>query len=112
MITLRNWLKTNEFHLEEPDATDLAECLDDGGFAAAHSVLDFSLWVGPNCVVRNTSAGTRTDSVDRYVCRSWPGHVEIADAGPDEDGMSRDEVSDLCFGGDCTRIALVNRENV
>lgn len=108
MITLRSWLAAKDFHLEEPDVTDLAECFDDEGLAASHATDDISLWVGPNCVVLNTSAGTRTDSTDRYICRSWAGRVEIALADPGEDGMSRDEVSDFCFNRDCKSILLVN----
>ena len=27
MITLQEWLAENDFHLEEPDASDLTECL-------------------------------------------------------------------------------------
>jgi hypothetical protein len=116
MISLRQWLRDHDFALQEPDVTDLAQCLDDEGLAGQHSTEDFGLWVGPNCVVRNTSAGTRTDDVDRYVAHSWAvggqERIEIADATPDEDGMSREELSDFCFGDGCDRIVLVDRDAV
>jgi hypothetical protein len=112
LISLRNWLAQNDFRFEEPDAGFYAANLDDLGLAGASDNGDWHLWIGRECVIRNTIHGTRSDSVDRYVARSWPGSMAIADATTEEGGLTRAELAEFVCDSDARTITLHERSKL
>lgn len=93
-MKLTTWLEQNKFSLGSEDACFLAEVMNEEGYSAECQNSDWSMWIGRDSVVKNTSAGTQVVRGELFGVSSYPTHCEVRDLSEENRGLTEEELYD------------------